>query len=57
MLMKFDRGSKKLAEFALKDVMFSTVALPNATEKQVHGMIQNSIARQFTSKGMTIAPM
>lgn len=33
MVMKYDRGSKKLAEFALKDVMFSTVKLPNATEK------------------------
>jgi hypothetical protein len=28
-------------------------AITNATEKQVHGMIQNSIAKQFTSKGMT----
>ena len=28
-------------------------AITNATEKQVHGMIQNSLARQFTSKGMS----
>lgn len=28
-------------------------AITNATEKQVHGMIQNSIAKQFASKGMT----
>lgn len=34
MLMKLDRGTKKLAEFALKDVQFATVKLPNATEKQ-----------------------
>jgi Domain of unknown function (DUF4136) len=27
--------------------------ITDATEKQVHGMIQNSISRQFTSKGMT----
>ena len=27
-------------------------AITDATEKQVHGMIQKSIARQFTSKGM-----
>lgn len=27
-------------------------AITNATEKQVHGMIQNSIAKQFTSRGM-----
>ena len=27
-------------------------AITNETEKQVHGMIQKSIARQFTSKGM-----
>ncbi|MEY4569178.1 MAG: hypothetical protein RLZZ398_617 [Verrucomicrobiota bacterium] len=27
-------------------------AVTNATEKQVHGMIQNSISKQFTSKGM-----
>lgn len=34
MLMKLDRGSKKLAELPLNDVMFSTVALPNANDKQ-----------------------
>ena len=28
-------------------------AITNATEKQVHGMVQKSIARQFTSMGMT----
>lgn len=28
-------------------------AITDPTEKQVHGMIQKSIARQFTSKGMT----
>lgn len=28
-------------------------AITDATEKQVHGMIQKSIARQFTAKGMT----
>jgi hypothetical protein len=28
-------------------------AITNTTEKQVHGMIQNSIARQFTSRGMS----
>lgn len=33
MLMKLDRGSKKLSEVALKDVMFATVKLPNAVEK------------------------
>jgi hypothetical protein len=27
-------------------------AVTGATEKQVHGMIQNSISKQFTSKGM-----
>jgi hypothetical protein len=27
-------------------------AVTDATEKQVHGMIQNSISKQFTSKGM-----
>ena len=27
-------------------------AITDATEKQVHGMVQNSIARQFASKGM-----
>lgn len=27
-------------------------AVTNATEKQVHGMIQNSISKPFTSKGM-----
>lgn len=34
MLMKLDRGTGKLAEFALKEVSFSTVKLPNATDKQ-----------------------
>jgi len=28
-------------------------AVTDATEKQVHGMIQKSISKQFTSKGMT----
>jgi hypothetical protein len=27
-------------------------AITNATEKQIHGMIQNSISKQFSSKGM-----
>lgn len=27
-------------------------AVTDATEKQIHGMIQNSISKQFTSKGM-----
>lgn len=27
-------------------------AITNATEKQVHGMIQRSLAKQFTSRGM-----
>ena len=27
--------------------------ITNATEKQVHGMIQKSIAKSFSSKGMT----
>lgn len=30
----------------------SAPAITDATEKQVHGMIQKSIARQFTSKGL-----
>ena len=30
-------------------------AVTNATEKQVHGMIQNSISKQFTAKGMAYA--
>jgi hypothetical protein len=28
-------------------------AITDATEKQVHGLIQKSLARQFTAKGMT----
>ena len=34
MLMKLDRSGGKLSEVALKDVMFSTVKLPNATDNQ-----------------------
>lgn len=34
MLMKLERGGSKLAELPLKDVMFSTVTLPNAIDKQ-----------------------
>lgn len=34
MLLKLDRGSKKLAEYAAKDVMYSTFKLPNATDRQ-----------------------
>jgi hypothetical protein len=34
LLIKLDRGTKKMTEFALKDVSFSTVKLPNATDKQ-----------------------
>ena len=34
MLMTLERGGAKLAEVPLKDVMHSTVKLPNATEKQ-----------------------
>ncbi|MCU0706449.1 MAG: hypothetical protein MUF18_21035 [Fimbriiglobus sp.] len=33
MLMKLDRKSGKVSEFPLKDVMFATVKLPNASEK------------------------
>jgi hypothetical protein len=33
MLMKLERGGSKLTELPLKDVMYSTVTLPNATEK------------------------
>ena len=32
-LVKLERGAKKPAEFPLKDVMFSTLKLPNANEK------------------------
>jgi hypothetical protein len=34
MLMKLERGGSKPAELPLKDVMYSTVTLPNAPEKQ-----------------------
>ncbi len=48
---KGTRKSYTSARITVRDP--AAPAITDATEKQVHGMIQRSIARQFTSKGMT----